>query len=521
MVVGTAVSTLVDNDGSRMNFGSEEMQTEEACGYLQLAKTHDEVEGIESFHQLVQSEPDASKLRKKQVLSAKLPIIDGKPVFGPARPPVQTEVIGEKISEVFDDNDEDVDELKPYAKPDDDPEDSDEDATLVKRNKPRAPVYIRDLMRMLKDDKDHDRFQLAIKTAPTLIRRKSSFGGEVRDHAEELALIFCDLQDPFDTEDFDELRLQSLIAVLLSDVDRIAPWLSRHTFAGEYSLSQRCIMMSTLGLGGREIAGLSEQDATYNPSLLPGSAAFPSKRLPSRLHAVYEPTHSAVRNLENASKNVEHALIKPLALSAADQTTSHLNAVKVRTFSSRMEVERTKRKPAPNRLAKILGEAFFFPLVSRYQQDVAAYGQASVFTSAPIVLVTLVKTLALLLHASGPVTSNLPEITTAFWDLLLNLRVSAISDVSIMEAVLFSLLTLLEINSEDHAKQRLVQENPKHLAETQTWAELVFDRTGGGKLVVEGSGEEARVRTLAASVLVKTRDVIEAYQQQLMGGLHP
>ncbi|PPJ56874.1 hypothetical protein CBER1_11105 [Cercospora berteroae] len=516
MVVATTISSIVDKEGARMNFETAEMKTEDAKWYQRLIKSEDKIGTLRDFDSLLTSRSAMTNQGRKATRSKELPIINGKQSFGPPRPPVQTEVIGEKVTELLDDEGEDDDELKPYAKPDSDPEDSDEDATLVNRETVRPPVYIRDLMRLLREDKKHDKFQVAIKHAAPLIRKKSNFGREVTDHAEELGLLLCDLQDPFDTEDFDELKLQALMAVLLSNVDKMAPWLSRQAFSGDYSLSQRCIMLSALGLGGRELAGLKDQD-DLNP-VLPNTS-FPSKRLPARLHTIYDSTSPPVKRLESASSSVEDAIMKPLALSAADQTTSHLNAVKIKKFSSRMDIERTKRKPAANQLARLFATHFFHPLVTRYQQDIASYGQRSVFASAPVVQVTFVKTLALLLHASGPATMALPDVTTALWELLLNLRVASANDISILESVLFALLTLLEVNCEWGNRARLAQEEPKRLAETQSWVEVVFERTGRGGLVTEAGGEESKVRMLAAGVLIKCREIIEAYQKGLMGGL--
>ncbi|KAF2217430.1 hypothetical protein CERZMDRAFT_108169 [Cercospora zeae-maydis SCOH1-5] len=516
MIVATAISGIVDKEGARITFETRDMQTEDAKRYKQLIELDDKIGTLGDFASLLQPKSITTNPRRKQNVREELPVINGKQSFGPSRPPAQTEVIGEKVTELLDDEDEGNDDLKPYAKPDSDPEDSDEDATLVNRDKVRPPVYIRDLMRMLREDKKHDRFQVAIKQAAPLIRKKSNFGREVRDHAEEIALLLCDLQDPFDTEDFDELKLQALIAILLSDVETIAPWLSRQVFHGDYSLSQRCVMLSALGLGGRELAGLTEQD-NLNPAL--PNTSFPSKRLPTQLHAIYDSTPRPVERLESATSNVENAIMQPIALSAADQTTSHLNAVKIKKFSSRMDVERTERKPAVNQLAKISATHFFNPLITRYQQEVAAYGQRSVFASAPIVQVTFVKTLALLLHAAGPAMMGLPDVTTAFWELLFSLRVASAKDISILEAVLFALLTLLEVNCEWGDMARLAQEEPKRMAETQSWVEVVFERTGSGGLVTKAGGEESKVRMLAAGVLVKCREIIEAYQKRLMGGI--
>lgn len=520
MVVGTALSSLVDKAGSKLSFGTDDMQTPEAKRYMELVNINDQPGALEDFAKLVAEteKRKQGKINRPVPPRQLMPKIDGKVTFGPVRPPtkVQTEVEGAKVAEISDTDSED-DGLTPYAKPDSDAEDSDEDATLVNRDKTRAPVYIRDLMAMLRDSEKHDRFVLGLKHAASLIRRKANFGREVTDHAEELARILCSLQDPFDTENFEELRLQALIAVVMGDPSAIAPWLSRQAFAGEFSIAQRCTMLTALGLSGRELAGLKEQDG-LNPDL--PDTSFPSKKLPSHLHAIYNPQSSlppSLKRLEAAHTSLEHALLQPIALSAADKTTAHLNAVKVRTFSSRIAVERTKRKPAPNTLAQIFPEAYFYPLLNRFQQDIAAYGSGSLWATTPFLLVTFVKTLALLFHAAGPATLALRQLSADFWDLLLSLRVRAVGHVSVLEALLFGLLTVMEVNGD---KQAIAQEHSKQLIETQQWADMVFERTGEGRLVQqEGQSEEAKVRTLAAAVLVKTGEVMEAHRKVLMGDM--
>ncbi|TKA73177.1 hypothetical protein B0A55_07394 [Friedmanniomyces simplex] len=370
-------------------------------------------------------------------------------------------------------------------------------------------------MSTLRDDKTPDRFQLGMKHAAPLIRRKANFGREVKDHAEELMGALCNLQDPFDTEQFEELKLQAMVAILLSDVDAMGPWLSTHAFVEGYSIAQRCIMLSALGLGGRELAGFKDED-DLNPAL--PNTEFPSKRLPARLHATYTnaaPNKVSMR-LNSTSKKIQDQLIQPLALQAADHSTARLNAVKVRTFSSRMAVERTKRKPAPNQLAKSFARSFFFPLANRYQQELAAYGSSSVFASAPVVLVTFLKTLALLFHASGPATVGLPELTMEFWDLLLSLRVQAAGDIAVLGAVLFAALTVLDVNTADQ-RRLLAQEEAKRVVEIQQWVQVVFERAGGGEMVSGGSEEEAKIRTLAAGVLVKIGEMVEEYQKGMFG----
>jgi telomere length regulation protein len=77
-----------------------------------------------------------------------------------------------------------------------------------------------------------------------------------------------------------------------------------------------------------------------------------------------------------------------------------------------------------------------------------------------------------------------------------------------MEALLFSLLTILEINED---QQKLVQDHAKELIETQAWVRDVFERLGSG------TEEDERVRMLAAGVLMRCQEVGERFQRSLMG----
>lgn len=101
-------------------------------------------------------------------------------------------------------------------------------------------------------------------------------------------------------------------------------------------------------------------------------------------------------------------------------------------------------------------------------------------------------------------------MTSEFWDLLLSLR-SRATDPSVLEALLFAFLTLLDLNEND--QRRLAEQHAKELLETQEWVNNVFENIGGG------SEEGERMRMLAAGVLMKCRQVVEKYQRVLMGDL--
>jgi telomere length regulation protein len=307
-------------------------------------------------------------------------------------------------------------------------------------------------------------------------------------------------------EEFQKSRLQGMIAVLTAEPLKMGQWFSKTFYNGDYSMGQRASVLTTLGIAARELAGLGEEDAALTGTN-ETSTTFPSKRLPDNLHKIYHPLEET-SPVNTLSAQLEKIMIKPMAATAADHLTGP-NALKIRTFSSRMAVEQKRPKPTANALAKIVAEAFFYPLTGRWRTHLQTHSERSSHTE-PFLLAHLLKTLSLILHASGPSTLSLPQMTAEFWDFLLSLRPRA-TDPLVLEALLFALLTLLDVNEGGH--RRLAEEQAKELLETQGWVGDVLERVGGG------SEEGDRIRMLAAGVLVRTREVVERYQRLLMGDM--
>lgn len=125
MVVGTGISSLIDEPGNAMKFDLDEMNSDETKWYLSLTKVFDEASSFESMSALLKAEPPKQKPAQKPKKSE-------APSKGPR--------IVEVISDDEDDAEEEEDDLIPYEKPDIDLDDEEDDPTLVQRNKPTAPV---------------------------------------------------------------------------------------------------------------------------------------------------------------------------------------------------------------------------------------------------------------------------------------------------------------------------------------------------------------------------------------------
>ncbi|KAF3938557.1 hypothetical protein ABW19_dt0208717 [Dactylella cylindrospora] len=511
MIVGETISTFVDPDGKQLKFtDSIDASAEEAAKWRSLVKVNDTLPGFEIFKDPVfaNSAPtNVSEESSKRKPTKKARIAE----IGTTASQQTTTISGaSRIQELDSDDDDD---LVPYPKPDSDPEDSDDDATMVNRKKPTPPVYIRDLLYMLNDHESYDKQQIALSHAAVLIRRKAAFGTEVSSHAVDLLTALAGLQDKFDMENFDNMRLKAIVALVVVLPQLSGPWISQRIFEGDYSLAQKCVMLSAIGVAAMELAGeeISDDSAVYEFQLSKSEkekTQFPSKRLPPSLHSIYSSTP-----IDTISNRLQTDILKPIAEKAADELSGP-SILKVRKFSSRMEVEANRKKPGVNKLSQIVVSAFFGPLMGRWWVYIKDHGNSTSRLLPPL-LSLYIKTLTVLLHATGPNNLALPQMTDGFWDLLLSLRHTpiALENSTVLDAILVGFLTMFEVCGEDRDRRQMAEERGKELVETQEWVGKVFEGSDGA----EGGGEARR--GLAAAVLLRCREVVERYERLLMGDL--
>ncbi|KAL9949043.1 telomere binding protein [Verticillium nonalfalfae] len=523
MAIGEALSSLSDTNQNKLEFKTDEMDSEEAKWYKSLPTMADEVGPVEPLVSASAVKPEKPNFKPAPA----------KPITRRALPPRNTGFI---IEEVEDSSESEDDDLMVYNKPDDDAEDSDEDATLVRRDKPKAPVYIRDLITYLRDDNNYDKQKLALETSPSLIRRKANFGSEVSAHADELASQLVGLQDKFDIANFYELRLQSMIALIVAQPKVMAPWFAKTLYDGDYSISQRASILIVLGLSARELSG-------HDTSEFAAAASFPSKRLPERMERMYLEEASIHANrleagsgsnlkaipataLDSIAQDLTSSFLAPLAAKAADAATGP-DVLKLSSFTSRLNAQgqpksTAKPKPRlrsiPNTIASLIATNFFFPLTARLQH--ALRSPASHRRNAPLfqphLLSLYLKTLAVLIHAAGPSTLALPQMTAELWNLILGLRAQAAPDLPTTHALLIALAALFEVNAAGSSDglRKLCADMPREIVETQEWVSGIFNGTRG-----DDGGQENQVKMLSAGVLITLQEAMERHRALLMGDM--
>lgn len=507
MIVGTVISKLVDAPDKAMNFDFDEMMTtDELESWLKLPETNDRIGSIE-------------------VLKLSKVVTKIKPATSTAKPRGQNGTTESRlanksskiisIEEIIDDEESD-DDLLPYQKPDEDPSDSDEDPTLVNRSKPTAPVYIRDLVKALQLNDKPDVVELALKSAPALIRRKMGFGTELAENIDTLASALINLQEGMSRTETQRLRLHSLIACLIAQPARMGPWLASMYFEGDFSLAQRASILTTIGLGARDLAGYQD-----DPALKPDKqTSFPSQRLPANLAAIYAPVNDLAEQLE-------HATLQPMALAAADKISGP-DILKVRTFSSRLDVERKTAQKAkqrqtriPKDIHKLLVESLFLPLCCRMSLLLSSRPNTNATTLfEPHILRLFLQTLTILFTTLGPNALQLHTVTRETLILLTNLHAVTVlsTDAAILPALLQLLLTTLDLNVAAGlvAEENLVTEFGTMVAELVAWAGNLSNVVNV-PTAEKSEGMGMAWTVLVAGVQVKWHEVGRKFQGRMVG----
>jgi telomere length regulation protein len=502
MIIGVAVSRLVDDPDKTMKFDIEEMDTEEVTELLGLVNVHDEIGDIQTLHQ------DARLSNSPQKSTTPTSRLNPVSSHRPKQPTSSTIPSIEEIESDSEDGD-----LIPYRKPDEDASDSEDDPTLINREKPTAPVYILDLIKNLQMSDKPDVVDLALKTAPSLIRRKANFGTELSENINTVASTLINLRDGMSKDEGYRLQMEGMIACLVALPASMGPWLASMYFEGDFSAAQRASLLTTIGLGTRELAGYQD-----DPKLTSVMSSFPSQRLPSRLESLYSP-------IDKVAKQIEYATLQPMALASADKFTGP-DVLKVRTFSSRMEVEKKsaqkakeRHKRIPKDLHKLLAESFYLPLCCRMTLLLSAHTNflnSTIFD--PHIMKLFLQSLTILLTSLGPYAVQLSTVTRETLNLLVSLHnITKLSlDPVILPPLLQLLLTCLQVNIEAGtvAEERLVTDYGTMVAELVTWAGNISNVVS---VPVGNSSDGMSWTILAAGCQVKWHEVGQKFQGRMIG----
>ncbi|WFD23648.1 telomere binding protein [Malassezia equina] len=393
---------------------------------------------------------------------ASAPVSISLPRRVPARRPLVVDLSKETMADIT-----------PMESDDDSSEEEREDANdtsvlldTALRKKPRVPVYIYELVPLLRE-RAYAANKLALKHAEPLIRRKTGWGMEVAEHAVDVAIALAALQDNYDLRAFEERRTRALTALCVAAPGIVVDCLCEQVFSPHYALAQRLAMLRAIAEAAQEMAGLTPFD--------PGVA---SRQL------IEAATARACQQGE--AQLVQHGADK------ARWQAVRLDATPAQKAAPSWSVKPTVPFTAAAR-------AFIFPLLRRCeaaQQHASRTYAGSDATTAPHILAAVLHTLCVLCqagrHAPFFATRIMPDV------LEMAERQSRHTDASVASAAFALVLVLLDAAKE--AQRLIVQAQAPCLVRVQSVAESYVAARPGGALERSAAAVVLRISEMQAQV---------------------
>lgn len=318
-------------------------------------------------------------------------------------------------------------------------EEEEDDPTLA--SKPvHVPIYIRDLLEYLSvDSKSHAAYEkqrIALQTAPTLLRQKLKFGSEVSFFAEELLTILAALTNQYDEQDFELLKLNSMIAVVVSSPS-VTTHLCQLLLTGDYSLQQRMCLLSSLSLAARELKGYEDESVRQSFS----AVSFPSKTLPPALHNQYV----SMQETDYGYAKIENDIQNQLMAEASEEARDEISGGKILRISSSLRKQvrtATVNNDQLMRFNKIVGGQFFFPLLEVWYESRGI----DIGPHTAILTAHFLRTLSMILHTAYPAAVELNDMARDYLNLVTPLmqRVS-VGELQIIESVVTGVMLVCEL----------------------------------------------------------------------------
>ncbi|TYJ57904.1 hypothetical protein B9479_001259 [Cryptococcus floricola] len=436
------------------------------------------------------------------------------------------------------------------------------------RKKVQRPVYIGQLVALLKEREKPECVEMALQWGEGLIRAKREFGTELSENAVAVTLMTLGLNDQFQIEDFDDKRQGILNALASCAPKQAAPFLIEQYFNPQYSLQHKSCILTALAMGARELAGLSVPQASRTTRAID----FPSKTLPPNLHQKYVSAADVPpsRRLEdNSQSQIDQAIdgVRDLILSKGvkkgEETVPEFarerrlrvgepKRAKVADVNSlaASQMARATRPPPVVPFKAIAAEYFILPLVNRFWhhfQDASireerALQMGSRFRAAgaglvlsPMAIEKFLMALALMLDAARHSTVFLSVICPEAMELAVTIGVrhparpklssdSELDDLSRAEAQVLSAalelaLVCLDIAVDLDGGRTLAREKSALILAAGEWASEVFKtETEGGEVSAgQGGRNEGKIRAEAAGIIIKVGEIGDKWGNLGMG----
>ncbi|KAF6069159.1 Telomere length regulation family protein [Candida albicans] len=284
-------------------------------------------------------------------------------------------------------------------------DDDDDDDSLPPQTDVADPIYVKQLIEYFSvDTSNQNAYEMrrkALLKGPTLLHQKYRYGTEVHFYSEELLALLIGLDNHFDDKDFNELKLNNMVAVIVTNPS-ITTFMFNLLLTGDYSLQQRVLILSATLMAARQLRGFSPTN-------------FPSQTLPEPLHRKYLELEGGSKYIDFIENEVQKELLADASAEAQDQL---LGSGKVVRVSSRLKRPAKSTETPTAGFYTIIGKLFYFPLLNVWYEA----GTIDIGHYSPVYIGHYIKTLALLIHCALHSKS-----VSVSWELLVDDKLKSVA----------------------------------------------------------------------------------------------
>ncbi|EGW30220.1 uncharacterized protein SPAPADRAFT_57650 [Spathaspora passalidarum NRRL Y-27907] len=378
-----------------------------------------------------------------------------------------------------------------------DDESEDDDPSIPPQVDVQSPVYIKDLLQYLNvDTKDNNAYEMrrkALTEGPTLLRRKSRSGNEVQFFSEDLFSSLLALNNHFNDKDFEVLKLNNLIAVIVANPN-ITFYVFKLLLTGDYSLQQRMQILSATSLAARELRGFKDDVVTKSFKQI----NFPSQMLPESLHNKYMQLEADnTKYIDNIHTELQNSLMEEASSKAQDEILGKGKLVRI-SAKLKKQPKQQADPPVISNYFKIIATNFYFPLLNVWYEA----GSIDIGHYSPIFIAHYIKTLVLIIHCSYPSSTQLRDMVKEFLILSCSIIRRLSSDqLQLIESIVTGILLIFDIID----GQYLISYHHDELILIQSWLMITWET-----LIDE------KVKSLCAGLLLQISELLQTFERTLI-----
>ncbi|THU99329.1 hypothetical protein K435DRAFT_659186 [Dendrothele bispora CBS 962.96] len=423
------------------------------------------------------------------------------------------------------------------------------------------PVYLAQLGAMIRSkgglatdnaNEEVDKIEVALDCAEELVRKKKDYGTELEENAIDIAYGLIALQDNYDLDGFEIKRQNALSALVACCPRKAAPCVSNRRIF-QKSTNQRYAILNALAVGARELASFPVPSSFASSN----NVSFPSKRLPALLHRKYALSPNEV--LPQIMNGITGQVLdrgRDTAIEKAPELVRE-RKLRVRQTGRVSEVIANVAVPqsAPKKISfnEIAAEFFITPLINRFwlflrdertrEERTAQHEGRSQYRGMgiglilnPVVLSHLLRTLAILMHASYTAPEWLAVLAPESLELAVTIGTRPLSlgenendfedetdtseqgkEASILSSAFELALVVLDGSLEMDEGRSLSLDHAALLMGTGEWAGAILTQLEGGIKIQGGGGSQETVLLRAVSgVLLKIDEITSKWRRSMI-----